>query len=264
MPCQTLGHRFVFFATSWFNPFFPGSIRLMTPNELAARIDHTILKPEASSTEVHRAATEALQLGCATVCVAPVWVGRVSAMLRGERTDTRVCAVVGFPHGTSKPTVKAIEATSTIKDGADEVDVVAHLPTLLRGDVDAARAELIEIVRAARATRRDVVVKVILETALLLKALRPERGPAALSAGGTPPKVSGSTKDKNNTGVPPPRGATVEAVKILKIHADGLLVKAAGGIRDLATAKAMIEAGADRLGMSNTAVVLEQMNAGMG
>src|SRR5215210_6913124 len=148
----------------------------MTAAELASKIDHTILKPEATSAEVHRAATEAMQLGCATICVAPVWVARVSAMLRAERTETRVGAVVGFPHGTSKATVKAIEATSTIKDGADEIDVVAHLPNLLKEDVDAARAELMEIVRAARATRRDVTIKVILETALLLKALGPQRG----------------------------------------------------------------------------------------
>ena len=236
----------------------------MTPTELAARIDHTILKPEASSAEVHRAATEAVQWDCATVCVAPVWVGRVSAMLRGERTDTRVCTVVGFPHGTSKPTVKAIEATSTIKDGADEIDVVAHLPHLLRGDVDAARAELIEIVRAARATRPDVVVKVILETALLLKALGTVDGPAALAAGCTAARESGCDFVKTSTGFHPGGGATVEAVTILKKHADGLLVKAAGGIRDLATARAMLDAGADRLGTSNTAAVLEQLNAGMG
>ena len=130
----------------------------MTAAELAARIAHTILTPEAGSAEVHRVVTEAMQLGCATVCVAPVWVGRVATMLRGQPVPTGVCTVVGFPHGTSKSTVKAIEATSTIKDGADEIDVVAYLPNVLNADVDAMKAELLEINRAARTTRRDVVI----------------------------------------------------------------------------------------------------------
>src|SRR5687767_9837931 len=122
----------------------------MTPSELAARIDHTILRPEATSPEVHRVATEAMQLGMASVCVAPVWVGRVAMMLRDHHPSTAVCTVVGFPHGANKSTIKAIEATSTIKDGADEIDVVVHLPPLLKGDAESVKAELLEIVRAAR------------------------------------------------------------------------------------------------------------------
>src|SRR4051812_26009095 len=153
----------------------------MTAAELASKIDHSILKPEATSAEVHRVATEAMRLGCATVCVAPVWVGRVATMLRGQPVPTGVCAVVGFPHGTSKSTVKAIEATSTIKDGADEIDVVAHLPHLLNQDLDAIKAELLEIARAARTTRRDVVIKVIVESALLFKALGAEAGQSAFA-----------------------------------------------------------------------------------
>ena len=236
----------------------------MTPAELAARIDHTILKPEATSPEVHRVATESMQLAFASVCVAPVWVGRVATMVRDFTPSTRVCAVVGFPHGTSKPTVKAIEATSTIKDGADEIDVVAHLPYLLKGDADSAKAELIEIVRAARATRRDVVIKVILESALLLKALGPEGGEAALAAGCRAARESGCDFVKTSTGFHPAGGASVEAVRLLKKHGVGLEIKAAGGIRDLATARAMLDAGADRLGMSNSVAVLEELNRSIG
>jgi deoxyribose-phosphate aldolase len=236
----------------------------MTRTELAARIDHTILKPEATSAEVHRAATEAMQLGLASVCVAPVWVGRVAMMLRDFQPPTTVCAVIGFPHGTAKSTVKAIEATSTIKDGADEIDVVAHLPPLLKADAETVKAELLEIVRAARATNRDVVIKVILETALLLKALGPEQGEAALAAGCRAARESGCDFVKTSTGFHPAGGATVEAVSLLKKHAGGLKVKAAGGIRDLATARAMLDAGADRLGMSNSVAVLDELGAGMG
>jgi deoxyribose-phosphate aldolase len=231
----------------------------MTATELAARIDHSILRPEASAAEVHRVATEAMRLGCATVCVAPVWVKKVATLLKAEPVATGVCTVVGFPHGTSKPTVKAIEATSVIKDGADEIDVVAHLPHLLNADVDAIKAELLEIARAARTTRRDVVIKVIVESALLFKALGPTAGPAALAAACRAVRESGCDFIKTSTGFHPAGGATVETVKILKQHAEGLGVKAAGGIKDLATALAMLDAGADRLGMTATVAVLEEL-----
>ena len=236
----------------------------LTRAELASRIDHTILKPEASSAEVHRVATEAMQLGCASICVAPVWVSRVAIMLRGARTDTRVCTVVGFPHGSNKSTLKAIEATSSIKDGADEIDVVAHLPNVLKADVQALKAELMEIVRAARATRADVVIKVIVETALVLHTLGPTEGEAALAAACRAVRESGCDFIKTSTGFHPAGGATVEAVRLLKKHADSLQVKAAGGIRDLATTRALLDAGADRLGMSNTVAVLEELNGGIG
>jgi deoxyribose-phosphate aldolase len=185
-------------------------------------------------------------------------------MLRDFQPPTSVCTVVGFPHGTNKSTVKAIEATSTIKDGADEIDVVAHLPPLLKGDADTVKAELMEIVRAARATNREVVIKVIIETALLLKVLGPKDGEAALAAGCRAARESGCDFIKTSTGFHPAGGASVEAVAMLKKYAEGLQIKAAGGIRDLATARAMLEAGADRLGMSNSVAVLEELNAGRG
>src|SRR5205807_741302 len=194
----------------------------MTSAELAAKIEHTILKPEALPPEVHRVATEAVQNGFAAVCVAPVWVGRVAAMVRGS--GTRVCTVVAFPPGTSKATIKAIEATSTIKEGADEVDVVAHLPNLVRADVDAAKAELLEIARAARATRRDMVLKVIIESTYLL-SLGTEKGEAAIAAACRAARESGFDFVKTSTGFHPAGGATVEAVRLMKRHAEGLRIK---------------------------------------
>src|SRR5688500_7057831 len=151
-----------------------GSRTMISP-DLASRIELAILKPEALSAEVHKVVADAVQADCAGVCVAPVWVNRVARMVQGS--GVRVCSAVGFPHGTSKATLKAIEATSTIKDGAEAIDVVAHLPHVIGLDVDAARAELMEIVRAARSTRRDVSIGVIVETALLtqLGADRAER-----------------------------------------------------------------------------------------
>jgi deoxyribose-phosphate aldolase len=228
----------------------------MTATELCRRIDHTILKPEAAAPEVHRVVADAIQYGFAAVCVAPVWIGRVATMLRGS--GVRACTVISFPHGTSKPTIKAIEATSSIKDGADEIDVVAHLAHLAKADVDASRAELIEIVRAARSTRRDVVVKVIIESAYLM-SLGADQGEAAIAAACRAVRESGCDFIKTSTGFHPSGGASVDAVRLMKKYGEALLIKASGGIRDLATAQAMLEAGADRLGMSASVEVVEQL-----
>jgi deoxyribose-phosphate aldolase len=228
----------------------------MTPSELASRIDHTILKPEAVAPEVHKVVAEAMEHRFASACVAPTWVAKVATQLRGSGVLT--CTVVAFPHGTSKPVHKAIEATGLIKDGADEVDVVAHLPYLIAADADAARAELLEVTRAARATRRDVVIKVIVESACLM-TLGPDRGERAIAAACKAVRESGCDFIKTSTGFHPAGGASVEAVRLMKKYGEGLLVKAAGGLRDLPTALAMLEAGADRLGMSASVAVLNEL-----
>jgi deoxyribose-phosphate aldolase len=233
----------------------------MTPSDLARRIDHTILKPEALAPEVYKVVSEAIEYGFASVCVAPAWVAKVSAMLKG--TTVKCCTVVGFPHGTSKATLKAIEASSAIKDGASEVDVVAFLPFLINHDVDAAKAELMEVVRAARATRPDVIIKVIVESAALLKA-GGDKGERAIATACQAVRQSGCDFIKTSTGFHPAGGASIEAVRLMKKHGEGLLVKASGGIRDLATAKAMLEAGADRLGLSASVAIVEELKQGGG
>ena len=230
----------------------------MTTQDLASRIDHTILKPEATAPEVHKVAAEAMEHRFASVCVAPAWLAKVATMLRGS--EVLACTVVGFPHGTSKPTIKAIEATSSIKDGAQEVDVVAFLPHLLRHDLDAARAELIEIVRAARATRSDVIIKVIVESAALMKP-GGDAGEKSIETACRAVRESGCDFIKTSTGFHPAGGASAEAVRLMKKYGQGLLVKASGGIRDLAGARAMIDAGADRLGMSASVAVLQELEA---
>src|SRR5829696_4277724 len=138
----------------------------MTPAELASKTDLSVLRPDVTSAEVHRAATVAMHNGLNALVVAPAWTARLATMLHGS--GVRLVSVVGFPFGGSKSTVKAIEATSTIKDGADEIEVVAHLPYLLGFDLDGARAELMEIVRAARATQRDVGIRAIVELAAFM------------------------------------------------------------------------------------------------
>lgn len=228
----------------------------MTQSELASRIDHSLLSPQATEDDIDRIIAEAIAHRFAAVCVAPVFVRRVSRGLAGS--GVRTCSVIGFPHGTSKPTVKAIEATAAVKDGADEIDVVAHLPNLVAGDVDAAKAELSEIVRGARAVRREVVIKVIVESALLMSE-NPGREEAVIAAACRAVRESGGDFIKTSTGYHPAGGASVEAVQLMKSHGEALQIKASGGIRDLATAMALLEAGADRLGMSASVSVIQEL-----
>jgi deoxyribose-phosphate aldolase len=228
----------------------------MTPSELARKIDHTILKPEATAPEVHQVVTDAIQHQFASVCVAPIWVTKVAAMLKG--TGVACCSVTAFPHGTSKPTVKAIEASSAAKDGATEVDVVAFLPFLINHDFDSAKGELIEVVRATRAARPDVVIKVIVESAALLK-LPGDKGERAIAIACQAIRESGCDFIKTSTGFHPAGGASIDAIRLMKKHAQGILVKASGGIRDAATALAMIDAGADRLGLSASVSIVNEL-----
>lgn len=234
------------------------AITLM-PAALAARIDHTILKPESLAREIDTVLSEAKAHHFASVCIAPAWVARAAAFLRG--TGVLTCTVSGFPHGTSKAIHKAIESSGLIKEGADEVDVVAHLPHLVEGNLQAARDELREIARACRATRSDVVIKVIIESAYLL-TLGTDRGEAAIAIACRAIRESGCDFVKTSTGFHPAGGATLEAVRLMKKHGQGLQIKAAGGIRDLPTAASMIEAGADRLGMSASVAVLAALGRG--
>jgi deoxyribose-phosphate aldolase len=142
------------------------------------------------------------------------------------------------------------------------VDVVAHLPYLVAADADAARAELIEVTRAARATRRDAVIKVIVESAYLM-SLGSDRGEQAIAAACKAVRESGCDFIKTSTGFHPAGGASIEAVRLMKKYGEGLLIKAAGGIRDLPTARAMLDAGADRLGMSASVAVVDELRRGV-
>jgi deoxyribose-phosphate aldolase len=229
----------------------------MTRAELAAKIDHTILKPEATAEDVRQIVDQAIRFGFASVCVQPIWVATVARQLSGTRVLT--CSVAGFPHGANKPTVKAIEASAAVKDGAQEIDVVAHLPHLARHDFAAAKAELTEVVRACRAVRADTVVKVIVESAYLM-TLGAGAGERAIELACRAVRESGADFIKTSTGFHPAGGANLEAVRLMKKHAAGIAVKASGGIRDLPTALAMLEAGADRLGLSASVTIVEAYN----
>lgn len=226
---------------------------MISPAALAATIDHTLLKADAGEADVRKAVAEALEFGFASVCVNPAWVDLVSELLheaasRAGRAGVATCGCVGFPLGANRTTTKAIEAASCVKDGAQEIDMVMFLPALLADDIYRARADVLEVVRAARAVWPGAIVKVILETAVLT--------PQQIAVGCKAAREGGADFVKTSTGFHPAGGATTQAVRLLKEHGGGLKVKASGGIRDTATAVAMLEAGADRLGCSASVAIV--------
>lgn len=211
--------------------------------ELAKLIDHTALGPEVGRAAVERVCGEAVEHGFCAVCIPPGYVALARSLLRG--TPVRVCTVVGFPHGQHRPEVKAHEARLAVADGADEVDMVVHVAALKEGD----REAVLRDIRAVReAAPRPTVLKVILECALLTD------GEKALGA--ELARQAGADFVKTSTGFSS-GGATVEDVALLRrTVGPSLGVKASGGIRDYATARAMVEAGANRIGASRSVQIL--------
>jgi deoxyribose-phosphate aldolase len=212
-----------------------------TPAELARHVDHTLLSPTATSADVAALAAEAVRLGTYSICVSPAMLP-VDAPL-GE---VKLATVCGFPSGKHTPATKAFEAAESVSRGADEVDMVIDLGLVKAGRLDGTQAE-IAAVRAAAPS--PTILKVIIESA----ALTDEEIVAACQAA----EAAGADFVKTSTGYHPAGGASVHAVELMAATVGGRLgVKASGGIRDWATAVAMIEAGATRLGLSGTAAVL--------
>lgn len=209
-------------------------------------MDATLLAPEASHADVDALVADALQLGCGAVCVSP-------SMLPVRVPETlRVATVAGFPSGKHHPLVKASEARLSVANGAEEIDMVIDVANALAGD---ANALISEIVAVREAVPHPVVLKVILESAVLDEAQLRTACRAAATAGADYVKTS--------TGFHPAGGATVDAVRIMadavgaRPGRRGLGVKASGGIRDWETAVAMIAAGATRLGVSAPGRILD-------
>lgn len=204
--------------------------------ELARYIDHTLLKAEASAADIERLCAEALEHRFHAVCVNGSRVALAAARL--EDSGVLVAAVVGFPLGASAPDVKRFETEAVIDFGAQEIDLVIDVGRLREGDDRSVFREIRDVVEAAE----GVPVKVILETCFLTEAQKRLGCSLAVEAGAKMVKTS--------TGFGT-AGATVEDVRLLRECVGPRLgVKASGGIRDTATALAMIEAGATRLGTS--------------
>ncbi len=210
---------------------------------VAARIDHTVLKPEASAADVDRLCDEADQWRVAAVCVSPTRVEQVVA--RASRQAWKPCTVIGFPSGAHRPTAKEAEARVAVYDGATELDMVINLGAV----ADGAWSVITEEVTLVRRMVAAGTLKVILETAALEPAQIETVARLALDAGADFLKTS--------TGFHAAGGATVDTVATLAAIAAGRArVKASGGIRDTETALAMVAAGADRLGTSATVAIL--------
>ena len=214
-----------------------------TRDALARTVDHTLLKPEATAQQVAALVAEAAELGAFSICVSP---NRLPVEVPAGLV---VCTVVGFPSGAHHSEVKAVEAQRAVRDGAGEVDMVVALGSVLGGDWGAVEAD----VAAVKAACGDVLLKVILETA----ALDDEQVAEACRRS----EAGGAQYVKTSTGFHPTGGASVGAVRVMReTVGDRLGVKASGGIRDTATALAMLDAGASRLGLSGTRAVLDGLD----
>jgi deoxyribose-phosphate aldolase len=204
----------------------------------ASLIDHTLLKPEATEDDIRRLCEEAARFHFASVCVNPTWVRSAACHLRG--TGVPVCTVIGFPLGANLPDVKAYEARRAIYDGAREVDMVINIGALRSGDDCAVEHDIRSVAEAAH--EYEVTCKVIIETALLTDE---EKIRACLAA-----KNAGADFVKTSTGFSK-GGATVADIALMRqvVGAD-LGVKASGGVKGLEDARALVEAGATRIGAS--------------
>jgi deoxyribose-phosphate aldolase len=221
----------------------------MTRRELAHRIDHTVLKPEATPAAIDQLCDEAREHGFIAVCVNPLYVARCVRRLEGS--GVLVASVVGFPLGASRTDIKVDETRRAIADGAVEIDMVIAVGELIAGNTSFIRDDIAALAHEVHGASGRAELKVILETA----ALTPDQ----ITAGCRCCVDAGADFVKTSTGFHPAGGATVESVRLLKAHSPGLKVKAAGGIRDLATARAMLEAGADRLGCSASVRILGEL-----
>jgi deoxyribose-phosphate aldolase len=213
--------------------------------KIAALIDHTILKPEATRDEISKVCREALKYAFASVCVNPYWVPLVAAQLAGSQV--KVCTVVGFPLGANTTEIKRAEAETAIRSGAVEIDMVINVGALRSGDYDTVKVDIRAVVEVAH--RGGAIVKVILETALL------DDNQKAIAC--TLAKMAGADFVKTSTGFGP-SGATAHDVALMRlVVGPDMGVKASGGVRSLEDLKNMAAAGATRIGASASVKIIE-------
>jgi len=219
----------------------------MTRIELAQMLDHSVLKPEATEHDIRAGADVVRVWRIGYYCVQPCWVEVAVQALAGA--EARIVSVVGFPHGCDRSDAKANVAALAVADGAAEIDMVQNFGALKSGHAAAVAADIAAVVRAAL----GVPVKVILETAALTDDEKRLACRLACDAGAAFVKTS--------TGFHPSGGATVADVRLMRtIVGPHIGVKASGGIRNLADARAMLGAGANRLGTSASAAILAALD----
>ena len=220
--------------------------REWTAAQIAATIDHTLLKATATEAAIRDLCAEAKRFGFASVCVNPCWVELCAKELAGSRVA--VCTVIGFPLGANTSEIKAAEAKLAVSQGASEVDMVINLGKAKAGDWKGVQDDIAAVV----AVSNPAIVKVILETCYLTNEEKVAACKAAMAAGANFVKTSTGF----GTG-----GATVEDVKLMKATVGPMLkVKASGGIHTRAEAIALLNAGADRIGASAGVAIVSESN----
>jgi deoxyribose-phosphate aldolase len=214
--------------------------------EVAALIDHTLLKPDVTALQIESLCQEAVRYGFAAVCINPWWVALASGLL--GNSAVRVCSVVGFPLGATPADVKAYESERAIADGAREIDMVINIGALKSGDLRTVVRDLDAIVGICR--RRDVACKVIIEATLL--TIEEKKAVALLAS------EAGANFLKTSTGFAGQAMAS-DVAFLRETVGPEMGIKAAGGIRELATLEAMTAAGATRIGTSSGVAIVEEV-----
>ena len=220
----------------------------MSPANLAAKIDSTLLSSETTAEQIDRLCDEAAQFGFWGVCSNLFWLSRVAKLLAEAGGEVKAVTVVAYPTGAIPTKLKVSQARWALNEGAEEIDMVANIGALRGGEDKLVEDDIAAVAQVVHRGSAKKILKVILETAALSKEEKILACRLAANAGADFVKTS--------TGMHPAGGATLEDVSLLAKHAEGMKVKAAGGIRDLATALAMLDAGADRIGTSSGAEIV--------
>ncbi|MDD5930354.1 MAG: deoxyribose-phosphate aldolase [Spirochaetales bacterium] len=233
----------------------------MTQKEAASYIDHTLLAPQAGIKQIITLCKEAIQYEFASVCVNSSNVGIAKNELEGS--NVKVCTVVGFPLGACISKIKALEAKNAIRDGADEIDMVINIGAAKDGRFSVVSSDIASVVHACRMEgerqNKKIVVKTILETCFLDDSQIKDCCLCALKAGADYVKTStGFAIPKDVDGRQLPNGANEHHVRLMRsVVKDKMGVKASGGIRSARTVIDMLEAGASRIGTSNSVNIIE-------
>ena len=208
------------------------------PGGVAAMIDHTLLKPDATRRDIEALCREAAEFTFASVCVNPTWVALCASLLQG--TGVKVCSVVGFPLGATTPDTKHYETRRAIFDGAREIDMVINVGALKSGDLRVVERDIEAVTSPCR--EAGALSKVIIEAALLTDD---EKITACTLA-----KAAAADYVKTSTGFGPGGATAADVMLMRRVVGEEMGVKAAGGVRDLEGLKAMVAAGATRIGAS--------------
>jgi len=218
--------------------------------EVAAMIDHTLLKPDAIRSEIETVCREAIEFGFASVCVNPTWVSLCARLLRGS--PVAVCSVVGFPLGATTPDAKQFETRRAIFDGAREIDMVMNVGALKSGDLRLVEVDMQAVTAACH--EAGAISKVILETALLIDD---EKVTACTLA-----KAAGADFVKTSTGFGPGGATAADVALMRRVVGEDMGIKASGGVRTLENVKAMVAAGATRIGASAGVRIVKESRGG--